>query len=1168
MPVDDKALNSVQPAGGLFGFVMNVSTRRMMARKETVRDLVEEAKKRIVLIFICVIGLAYLMSLTSSSVWINMPAAVLVIILVRYISYDLDARRRKGGQGTAASLNHSSQNQVPLGNTPSPSHQKHIDWRQKVDSPFVEAAIDQFTKHLVSEWLTNMWYKKVTPDQDAPEELMNIINGVLGEICMRAKDVNLIDLLTRDIVNLLCENLELYRVIQTHIGEGVLSSLSKDERDARLKLTLATDDKLHPALYSAEAEHKVLQRFMDGVMSFTCRAEDLQCKLFRYVARELLACAMIRPLMNLASPKFINERIESVALARSNKDEKQNKTSDSETKQSKSARSRSSTDHFSGFLDRSAAGVELVQFGPSPKQTSSAEIDGKEMGSISSPHQESTHTYLGLSAGVQSKNSIAHPFQQEGNKTTDFSGERFKIPIKSAEGIGTHGVNDRTIPARHSLGGEWAQMLDTISRRKTQALAPEHLENLWTKGRNYVRKDIATNLSHTVNPRVIDKTDLGRKPLHEQPDNSGITNTSLSERSTTFSPLTKQSTDNLDRAMKNANKLNQPPQILHKHIKFEEPFLQHMEIVEDSGSSYASEEDENNTVTGLGTPGVKVWDSKSNRSGSTSHVRHPLENAEGDQENHGNKNHLRYRRVYKSASGRKRARSRHRADSWQEVERTTFYLGDGPDILTVAQEEAVNLEDEDNENDDQSRVTSGTMASSSDAISFISETTNLSGRNSQTPLCAANLPCQQLRCKVFGADFVKSGSKTIAVYSISVTDYANHSWSIKRRFRHFEELHRRLKDFPEYNLNLPPKRIFASSLDASFVHERCNLLDKYLKDLLLLPNVADSIEVWDFLSVDSQTYMFSNSLSIIETLSVDLDVKQHGKHSNTLENYTKNKQEHLDQIPDKIQVRKIDSASNLATSHVKEEIRWQGRETEQDQPLKKKKQLEEVSVLRNAPDIFGAVEDDSPLPSEWTAPNLSAPILNLVDVIFQLQDGGWIRRQAFWVAKQVLQLGMGDAFDDWLIDKIQLLRKGEVIALAIGKIEQILWPDGIFFTKHPRRHRPPSQDVGLSVPQNQGTMTSAKGTEFRQPNVKDNPSLPDPQVEETRRAKFVRELMIDNAPAALVGLVGRKEYERCARDVYFFLQSAVCMKQLAYGLLELLLLAAFPELDDILSKSD
>ncbi|KAH9299979.1 hypothetical protein KI387_011562, partial [Taxus chinensis] len=53
------------------------------------------------------------------------------------------------------------------------------------------------------------------------------------------------------------------------------------------------------------------------------------------------------------------------------------------------------------------------------------------------------------------------------------------------------------------------------------------------------------------------------------------------------------------------------------------------------------------------------------------------------------------------------------------------------------------------------------------------------------------------------------------------------------------------------------------------------------------------------------------------------------------------------------------------------------------------------------------------------------------------------------------------------------------------------------------------------------------------------------------------------APSTLVSLIGGKQYRRCARDIYFFLQSSVCVKQLAYSLLELLLITMFPELHDI-----
>jgi len=53
--------------------------------------------------------------------------------------------------------------------------------------------------------------------------------------------------------------------------------------------------------------------------------------------------------------------------------------------------------------------------------------------------------------------------------------------------------------------------------------------------------------------------------------------------------------------------------------------------------------------------------------------------------------------------------------------------------------------------------------------------------------------------------------------------------------------------------------------------------------------------------------------------------------------------------------------------------------------------------------------------------------------LFPLYD----RRKAFWVAKQVLQLGMGDALDDWLVEKIQRLRRGSVVASGIKRVEQV-----------------------------------------------------------------------------------------------------------------------------------
>lgn len=133
-----------------------------------------------------------LISVTSSSVWVNLPAAAALIVILRYLSLDYDMRRRAAVYNSRPASTASQNKPIQWPKTSSKS-----EWRRKVNSPVVEEAIDHFTWHLVSEFVTDLWYSRLTPDRQGPEELACIVNGVLGEISARMRNINLIDLLTR-----------------------------------------------------------------------------------------------------------------------------------------------------------------------------------------------------------------------------------------------------------------------------------------------------------------------------------------------------------------------------------------------------------------------------------------------------------------------------------------------------------------------------------------------------------------------------------------------------------------------------------------------------------------------------------------------------------------------------------------------------------------------------------------------------------------------------------------------------------------------------------------------------------------------------------------------------------------------------------------------------------
>lgn len=370
--------------------------------------------------------------------------------------------------------------------------------------------------------------------------------------------------------------------------------------------------------------------------------------------------------------RFINERIEQLVIKMN---ESKGVTTVQEASQSKPEESsRISSNHFSRHLDPSVTGVELVQL-----------KNGQSRTSADRPAAENVNGSKDPLLSIDTPSSRPWNSVQMNSQTT----------------------NERGIE-RHNSGGEWGDMLDLISRRKTQALAPENFENMWAKGRNYRKKEDENTITEQV-PKgssggksvAVDHTREKSKPT----DKEIVSKLNL----TSQSGFTNQFKANNSFRREGQNISNLPPVALYQEDDEHSP----MRLEDtDSGSStsYTSEDEESDSATGLDSPGTKVWDGRSNRSITVSHIHHPLENSERHIAKKSGKGNFHFRR-----SSQKRSRpSNKKLHVWQEVERTSFLSGDGQDILKSPKGHA-HIEDssDDSETESFGRINSGAATSSS-----------------------------------------------------------------------------------------------------------------------------------------------------------------------------------------------------------------------------------------------------------------------------------------------------------------------------------------------------------------------------------------------------------------------------------------------------------------------
>ncbi|CAA3017282.1 Intermediate filament [Olea europaea subsp. europaea] len=274
----------------------------MKKAMESLQDLIEEAKTRTIYWALCIFAVSYFLTHTSKAMLMNIPIAVLLVSGLRILFNKVEFRWKVHNARPLSYLSHlekkqSSPNDSRLSTVPPPSK-----WKRNINSPAVEAAMQDFIKKLLQDFVVNLWYSDITPDKEVPELIHAIIMDVLGEVSGRVKEVNLVELLTRDVVDLIGEHLDLFRRNQAAIGVDVMGTLSSEKRDERLKHHLLVSKELHPALISSECEYKVLQRLMSGLLAVVLRPREAQCPLVRCIARELLTCLVMEPIMNFASP--------------------------------------------------------------------------------------------------------------------------------------------------------------------------------------------------------------------------------------------------------------------------------------------------------------------------------------------------------------------------------------------------------------------------------------------------------------------------------------------------------------------------------------------------------------------------------------------------------------------------------------------------------------------------------------------------------------------------------------------------------------------------------------------------------------------------------------------------------------------------------------------------
>lgn len=1143
--------------------------------------------------------LAWAMTNTSQYMWANLPIAVALVAVGTWIflHVDIQAKNLPGKAGRRRGLFAGMGEDAPSSGLT--GHRADGNkWRERVQAPVVELAWETLCGSILQEFIYDMWWGLLTPDKDFPRDVRRVLNDAFGELAFRARKTD-VKILLRDVAELVMEQIDLFRYtrasIQEGVGEQAFRQMTAAACERAMQAEMRAEKNLHPALYPPGSGHaptghyKFIRQICDGMTAYLMDKSDFNKIMMRAAARELLAACVIRPIMYYFTPYNINKMV--LALLQ-----------------------------------------ERVQ-----KRTLREAMDVEEAVAAAASIADKPGTMKGHWEFAQ---RVLQSQQSEDKSAAPAKGAKHRDKQRSHRAeVGKSSEAPAKPQKQHKRAASMQSLPETVA-------GPMGLED-------------------AIGSRINAHGDLEGATPHPE-----LTPTCHSSALQTPSE----------------------PQAAQAELP-QQQVLQEKQ----------------------GGPGALQQPADGERGGQPAEGREPPQQKAAPPLSQGSAHLEQLRNMYGLAQGEgpgSRPSILRAPQSQANMPPSPFMAeGVGPAADHSAGDAAGRLRER--------RLSTGSSCQTSPEIA---RTHQFRGRP---------------RAVVVAADLNSEGSKDYVVYKLRVADLGDGTeWTVSRRFRNFESLHRQLREVSAYRLKLPPKRIFLHMQTPEFVEERRQQLDQYLQALLGAGNLGNMPQVMEFLSPDSDLYDTEDEPGFLKSLGAQMlnaNLNMKRAMGDMVEEMDQKRRKGLaviagrrfldDSEPQRTQsglegrsrsyrdLQRVDSsppraplgppvhplppqamprrqqpqkegsshqvvisgqqvlgaatsiiskAANVgsrAVSNVKSNVKstlhtrddsgagtdplraersWDhpdsprsgaasrassmtaagdshsseaSRPTLQkaesarapsrfrpdgleDGPMVRAGRRSEDAVTRplgtgtrsakqlhvtpkvtlgaqTAGNLMSATAtllgrgDDFEAASgaglDWEDNiGISAPLYDIVDEIFGLQSRGFVRRQVFGVARQVLSLVAGSAIDEYLLSQLRLLRQEHTLARLIHGLQNMLWPGGTWFQSAPNYPgKAPPRDP--NVPPPRPALVTAEQF-LQQPDA-----LP---LDHEEINEAVYELLLSKGPPVLVRLIGRNCYQVGMSDVFQMMQSQTFVQQIGYGLLKICVVNLFPELKPLFKQTE